>query len=87
MSPAEALGLLGAFVGAVLGLAALLGLGVRLVLLPWLHAHLIEPIKTTLDDVAAKWSLATYMYEQHITRSSEEWGRLWAAIDKKEDKR
>lgn len=81
MSIGEALGLVAAALAALVALVGLLGLAARLVLLPWLRTHLVEPIGEKVTEAAAQWSLAAYMFDQHITRSSEEWGRLWAAID------
>lgn len=37
----------GALVGLALGLIALIAIGARLVLLPWIRTHLTEPVKET----------------------------------------
>lgn len=39
--------LIGAVLGAILATCALIGLGVRYVLLPWLREHLVQPVMET----------------------------------------
>jgi hypothetical protein len=84
--------LLGATATAALAVLALVGLAVRYVLLPWLREHLITPLLQRLDAIAKRvegvtsdLKVASGMYEGHITRSSDEWARLWDAIHELRD--
>jgi hypothetical protein len=84
--------LLGATASAALTVLVLVGLAVRYVLLPWLREHLITPLLQRLDAIAQRvegvtsdLKVASGMYEGHITRSAEEWGRLWDAIHELRD--
>jgi len=72
----------------------LVGLAVRFVLFPWLKEHLIGPLLERLDsltgsveavtskvgEVTKDLGVASTMFEGHIERSGDEWGRMWAAI-------
>ncbi len=81
----------GAVLGVVLGLAALGALFARLVALPYLKEHLVEPLLDRLDkrldamhekdtELEVANRLAAYMFEGHMHASELDRGRLWEAI-------
>lgn len=74
-------------VTALLGLAALTALFVRVVALPYLKEHLIGPVIARLDLLATKdteletgYRLAAAMFEGHMTHSEQDRSRLWEAV-------
>lgn len=87
--------LLAAVTTTATGVMVLVGLAVRFVLFPWLREHLIGPLIASLDaiarkveelakrlsDVTSDIDVASSMFEGHIERSGDEWGRMWAAIE------
>lgn len=86
--------LLAAVTTTACSVMVLVGLAVRFVLFPWLKDHLIGPLLARLDsitasvesvtekvgDVTRDLGIASTMFEGHIERSGDEWGRMWAAI-------
>lgn len=73
--------------GAILAVSAVMGLGVRWVLFPWLRDHLATPLLERLDllagrleGLASDLSVASRMYDGHIEHSAQEAGRIWHAI-------
>lgn len=113
MSPvaAEVIGAVGAMLGIVF---LLVGFLIKYALLPWILAHVVDPLKETsttadelhrqvtvnkhvsatptlldkldtvsgkVDDLGLQITTAARMFDGHIDRSAEEWGRLWGAIE------
>lgn len=80
--------LLAAVAATVTCLVLLLGIGVRLVLYPWLREHLVTPLLERLDTLATRLehtsrdvSVAARMFEGHIDASGEDRSRLWDAVE------
>lgn len=86
-----ALDIVATAVGLALALAALGALFTRLVALPYLKAHLVDPFLALLDarldamhakdaELEIATRLAATMFEGHMTASEIDRGRLWEAV-------
>lgn len=84
----DAAELLAAAAATLTCLVLVVGIGVRMMLYPWLREHLVGPLLERLDTLASRLentsrdvSVAAQMFEGHIEASGEDRTRLWDAVD------